>query len=141
MRKLAAVLFLALCFFPFLHGQKTRLGQEPPMAKPGVDYPIAVHIHEARIRQNCQYDWQSNIIGGPRYSCPDVVYLDAVMNGKNVELMGQYFQKFTISPGDYQARLLTKKAPSAGPATMGLKYELLFPQRYVWRCMVTGIGE
>jgi hypothetical protein len=141
MRKFAVVLLLSFCLFPFLYGQKTRFGQQPPKAKPGVDYPIAVHIRETHIRQNCQYNWQSGIIGGPSYSCPDVLYLEAVMNGKSVELMGQYFRKFTISPGDYQARVITKKASSTDPAAMGIKYELLFPQRYIWRCMVTGIGE
>jgi hypothetical protein len=140
MKRAFIALFLLACV-PLLYGQKTRFGQEPPKAKPGVDYPIALHIHETHIRQNCQYNWESNIIGGPRYSCPDVLYLEAVMNGKNVELMGQYFQRFTISPGDYEARVITKKASNIEPAAMGLKYELIFPQRYIWRCMVTGIGE
>lgn len=141
MRILAVTLLLVICFAPFSYAQKTRFGQEPPKAKPGVDYPIAVHIQEIHIRQNCQYNWQSGIIGGPSYSCPDVVYLEAVVNGKNVEFMGPYFQKFTISPGDYQARIMTKKTSSTAPAVMGMKYELLFPQRFIWRCMVTGIGE
>jgi hypothetical protein len=140
MKRPIIALILLACLPP-LYGQKTRFGQEPPKAKPGVDYPIAVHIHETHIRQNCQYNWGSNIIGGPRYSCPDVLYLEAVMKGKRVELMGQYFQKFTISPGDYQARIITKKASGTEPAAMGLKYELIFPQKYIWRCMVTGIGE
>jgi hypothetical protein len=141
MKKAVGVFLLLVCFSSFLYGQKTRFGQEPPKAKPGVDYPIAVHIHETRMRQNCQYDWQSGIIAGPRYSCPDVVYLDAVMNGKSVELMGPYFQKFTISPGDYKARVITRKASNTAPTAMGLKYELLFPQGYIWRSMVTGVGE
>jgi hypothetical protein len=140
MKRLIVALILLACL-PLLYGQKTRFGQEPPKAKPGVDYPIAVHIHETHIRQNCQYNWESGILGGPRYSCPDLLYLESVMNGKSVELMGQYFQKFTISPGDYQARVITKKALNTEPAAMGLKYELIFPQRYVWRCVVTGLGE
>jgi hypothetical protein len=64
--------------------------------------------------------------------------VDAVLNGKKVELMGPNFQKFTISLGDFQARLI-KNAPNA--AVIGQKYELLFPNKYVWRCAVTGISE
>src|ERR1035437_1021960 len=140
MRKLVVVLFLLLCTTSSIYGQKTRYGQVPLKAKRGVDHPIAVHIRGTHIRQNCQYDWQSDLLGGPRHTCPDVVYVDAVMNGKNVELMGQYFPNFTISPGDYQARLI-KKAPSADPTAMGQKYELLFPEKYVWLSMVTGVSE
>jgi hypothetical protein len=141
MRKFAAVLFLLLCSASLIYGQKTRFGQVPLKAKRGVDYPIAIHIHGTHIRKNCQYDWGSEILGGPRYTCPEVVYLDAVLNGKNVELMGQYFQNLTISPGDYKVRLISKKASNTDQAAMGLKYELLFPEKYVWRCIVTGISD
>ena|GEM_PF-2202310 len=135
--------FVLLCLVFWctaIYGQKTRFGELPPKAKPGVDYPIAIHIHGTHIRQNCQYDWQSAIIGGPAHTCPNVVYVDAIFNGKNVELMGAHFDKFSISPGDYQARLTTK-APNADPAVMGQKYELLSPDKRVWRCIVTGISD
>jgi hypothetical protein len=140
MRKLLFVLLLLFCTASSAFGEKVRLGEVSPKAKRGVDYPIAIHIRGTHIRQNCQYDWESAIIGGPRHTCPDVVYLDALVNGKNIELMGQYFQKFSISPGDYQARLTTK-TQNADPAAMGQKYELVFPEKYVWRCMVTGVSE
>jgi hypothetical protein len=140
MKKFAAVLLLLLCSTTLIYGQKTRFGEFPPRAKKGVDYPIAVHIVATHIRQNCQYDWKAEILGGPRYDCPEVVYLDAVFNGKKVELMGQRFQKLVISPGDYQARPI-KNDPNANLAVMGQKYELLSPDKYVWRCIVTGVSE
>jgi hypothetical protein len=137
MRKFAAVLFLLLCSTSLISGQKTRFGQAPPKAKQGVDYPIAVHIGATHIRKNCQSD---SIISDQGYNCPEVVYVDAVLNGKKVELMGPNFQKFVISPGDFQARLI-KDAPKASPAMIGQKYELLSPDKYVWRCIVTGVYE
>ena len=141
MKKLTIVLFLSICFLPFLYGQKVRFGQVPPKATSGVDYPIAVHIHEAHIRKNCGYDWQSGIIGGPKYTCPEVAYLDVVMDGKKIELMGQSFQKFSISPGDNHARIITKKASNTDAPSMGLKYVLLIPEGYIWRCVVTGLAD
>jgi len=140
MKKFAAVLVLLLCSTSLIYGQKTRFGEVPSKAKKGVDYPIAVHIVATHIRQNCQYDWESAILGGPRYDCPEVVYLDAVMNGKKVELMGQHFNKFVLSPGDFKARPI-KNTLNTDPAVMGQKFELVSPEMYVWRCIVTGVSE
>ena len=140
MRKFAALLFLLLFSASLIHGQKTRYGQVPLKAKRGVDYPITVHIQGTHIRRNCQDDWLSGVMGGPGYSCSNVIYLDAILNGKNVELMGQRFQNFAISPGDYHARDLMK-TPNPGPAAIGQKFELLSPEKYIWRCIVTGVSE
>jgi hypothetical protein len=112
----------------------------PPKAKNGVEYPIAVHIKATHLRQNCQYDWGSAVVGGPRTSCPDVVYVDAVLNGKNVELMGQSYRNYSLAPGDFSARLI-KSAKNTDQTAVGQKFELLSPERYKWLCIVTGISE
>jgi hypothetical protein len=70
-----------------MYGQKTRLGQELPRAKPGEDYPIKVHISGVHYR--------GEYLGPGQMA--DVIYADAVMNGKKIELRGdrevpfQYF--------------------------------------------------
>ncbi len=140
MKKLTFLLLFLFCTASLSFAEKVRLGEVPPRAKRGMDYPVTVHVGATHIRQNCEYDWQSAIIGGPKHTCPEVVYVDAVVNGKKIELMGQSYRKYTISLGDYKARLTTK-APHADPAAMGQKYELLTPEKYAWRSMVTGVSE
>jgi hypothetical protein len=54
-----------------MHGQKTRLGQELPHAKPGDDYPIKVHISGKHYRD--EYFGSQD---------QDLIYADAVMNGR-----------------------------------------------------------
>jgi len=140
MRKFAAILLLLFCISPFAPGQKTRYGQEPPKAKPGVDYPINVHISGIHIRQYCKAHF------GERYisSCDEVLYADAIMNGMRIELMGYSetgsLKFLELPPGDYQARL-TKDYINAGFTTIGQKYELVFPDWTIWQCTVTGISE
>ena len=139
MKTFAAVLFLLLCLAPLIHGQKTRYGQAPPKAKPGVDYPIRVHISGIQIRQYCSKSWVEDYP-----SCNDVIYTGAVTNGTRIELMG-YKEKAPLKylesgGGDLQARL-PKYNVDAGLITIGQKYELVFPDRTIWQCRVTGISE
>jgi hypothetical protein len=123
-----------------MYGQKTRFGHELPHAKPGDDYPIKVHISGKHYREE--------YFGSLDY---DVIYADAVMNGKKVELKGDQgadFQypyghplKFYKLPlGDYQARLLRDSSKVDEPPLFQV-YELLLPDKTVWRCTVTGISE
>jgi hypothetical protein len=140
MRKFVAVLFLLLCITSLICGQKTRYGQSPPKAKPGVDYPIKVHISGMHIRQYCKPYWGEKYIS----SCDDVVYADAIMNGMRIELMG-YSETGSIKfleslPGEYHARLM-KDNINAGLLSIGQKYELVFPDRTTWQSTVTGISE
>jgi hypothetical protein len=125
---------LALCFCSSaMYGQKTRLGQELPHAKPGDDYPIKVHISGLHYRRD-------NVDNG---GVIDSIYADAVINGKNVELMGGqkfYFTSYKLPLGDYQARLL-KDSHKVDDAPLFQVYELVFPDKTVWRCTVTGISE
>jgi hypothetical protein len=134
MRKSVIISLLLFCLSPFVFGQKTRYGQELPKAKPGVDYPIAVHVSGTRIRQNCRNDRGSEVF------CANVLYLDAIVDGRKIELMGDQFSRLELLPGDYQARLL-KSAPKADLAEIGRKYEFVLPDKTIWRCSVTGISE
>lgn len=144
MKKSAAILLFLVCCLPFANGQKTRFGQAP-RAKSGVDYPIKVHISGIHIRTYYK---------GPSWTGPnflaterneDVVYADAVMDGKKIELLGAWtwipgtFQT-PLSPGDFQARLV-KDAPKMSAAPIYQEYEILLPNNIVWRCTVTGISE
>ena len=124
-----------------MHGQKTRFGQELPNAKPGNPYPIKVHISGLHYRGEYVGSGQDQ----------DVIYADAVMNGKKVEFRGyqgadfQYphghpLKYYKLLLGDYQARLL-KDSPKTYEAPLFQVYELVLPDKTVWRCTVTGILE
>jgi hypothetical protein len=124
-----------------MYGQKTRFGQELPHVKPGDDYPIKVHISGKHYRREYVGSGQDR----------DVIYADAVINGKKVELRGNQgadFQYpyghpskfFELSLGNYQARLL-KDSQNADDAPLFQVYELVLPDKTVWHCNVTGISE
>ena len=73
------------------------------------------------------------------------VYLNAVMNRQKVELIGDwpYFRRcyrLNLAPGDYTARLV-KTGDKSTVAPLYDEYELLLPDRRVWRCTVTGVFE
>ena len=119
---------------PLVYGQKVRLGQPPPKAKAGVDYPIAVHVSGVHVRTQCKGE-----------TCPDFVYADATVDGKKVELMGDWiwssdYYNLALFPGDYRGRLLKADSKkNAGPIFQ--EYELLLHENTVWRCTVTGVSE
>jgi hypothetical protein len=126
-----------------MHGQKTRFGQELPHTKPGDVYPIKVHISGLHYR--------GEYLGSGQYA--DEIYADSLMNGKKLELRGesggdfQYphnypLKYYKLSLGDYQARLLkdSNKA-KVHNAPLFEVYEVILPDKTVWRCTVTGISE
>jgi hypothetical protein len=116
-----------------MHGQKTRFGQELPHAKPGDDYPIKVHVSGIHYRDEYLGSGQT----------ADVIYANAVMNGKKVELRADRkvpFQYFKLPLGDYQARLL-KDPHKLGDTPIFQIYELLLPDKTVESFTVTGISE
>jgi hypothetical protein len=125
---------LAFCFCSLAtQGQKTRWGQELPHAKPGDDYPVKVHVSGIRYRKEYTGSGQT----------ADVIYADAVMNGKKVELRGDRevpFQYFKLPLGDYQARLL-KDPHKTGDTPLFQIYEVVLPDRTVGSFTVTGISE
>jgi hypothetical protein len=134
MKKFAIVLFLAICFLPFLSGQKSRIG-ELPKVRPGVAYPLQVHISRIRIR-NCQ----ARVANGP---CE--IYADSIIDGKKKELMGTdvsypSYKQFKILPGNYEARLL-KNPHSADGTELRREYEVVLPGKVIWHCTVSGISE
>jgi hypothetical protein len=120
---------LAFCFCSLaMHGQKTRAGQDLPLARPGVDYPIKIHISGMHYRTS-PYE--------------AAIYADAVMNGKKVELEGGQgipYKYYKLSPGDYQARLL-KDSHKIADSPIFQEYEVILPDKTVWRCTLTGVLE
>jgi hypothetical protein len=107
MRKSKADL-VAVCFLFLLQALEAHSMQERAQTKPGTDYPIQVHISGIHIRTHC---------GSIVKSCDDVLYADATLNGKKVDLMGEVVP---ISLSDYVARL-AKKAPVTGLQEIGQK--------------------
>jgi hypothetical protein len=136
MRQLSVIVVLCFCSLA-LYGQKTRYGQTPANAKPGVDYPITMHITGLHIRTHCVYPWVGAL------TCGDVLYVDSVFDGIKIELMGDFNSSAffdNLSPGDYQARLAAKN-PGAILTSFGQKYELLLPNNAVWVGSITGYSE
>ncbi|MDR3723494.1 MAG: hypothetical protein P4K83_03285 [Terracidiphilus sp.] len=128
MKRFAAGCLFLLCAMPFSYGQRASGAQSERGTQSKADYPIQVHISGIHIRTHC---------GAVIRSCDDVLYADATLNGKKVDLMG------TVVPiilGDYVARL-QKKSPVSDVQEIGQKYEVLFPDHTYWRCTVTGSSE
>ena len=110
-----------------------RYGQELADAKPGDNYPIKVHISAIHYRKEH--------IGSGQNA--DVLYADAVMNGKKIELRGDRevpFQYFKLPLGDYQARLV-RDPHKMGDMPLFQIYEVVFPDRTVGSFTVTDISE
>lgn len=134
-RYLVFLLFILVCS-PFLGAQKTRYGQGLPKARPGVDYPVSLHISGIRVRSRCTGS-------GGLVSCGDVIYADATMNGRKIELMGTLFPylfQAHLHLGDIAARLLNDSHQS-GDNLIDQEYEVAFLDKTIWRCTVTGISE
>jgi hypothetical protein len=139
MRKFLVALAIGFCCFS-ARGQKTRLQQEVPHAKPGVIYPIKVHVSGVHYR--------TEYAGGGLDK--DVTYMDALMEGKKVELQVSEdappllfrlsFQRRLFSLGDYQARLL-KDPHKTNDTPLFREYELRLPDNTISRFTVTGISE
>src|ERR1700733_13443641 len=114
-----------------MHGQKTRLGQALPHARPGEDYPIKVHISGIHYRGEYFGSGQT----------ADVIYADTVINGKKVELRGNREIPFQFVPlGDHQARLV-KDPHNMGDTPIFQVYDVVLPDKTLWRCTVTGTSE
>jgi hypothetical protein len=141
MRLRVAVVLLIACSVALVPAQKIRFGQALPKAKAGVDYPIKIHVSGIRLRKDCTLTGK----GPTGYTtCDDVIYADAQLAGQKIELRG--FQiwypehAIPLVTADYEARLVKAPKP-AGPNPIGTEYELLMPDRTIWRSTVTGFSE
>jgi hypothetical protein len=136
MKRLCAGLIVLLCSVS-LHAQKTRMAQELPYAKPGMDYPMVVHVYGVHIRADCS-------LGHWEGQCADVLFADITSNGRKLELVSSdaipedpYNKTKLLSFGDVHARVL-KNAPGT---ELGDEYEFLLPNRRVLKCVVVGMTE
>jgi hypothetical protein len=141
MRAHVAAVLLIVCSAALVSTQKTRFGQGPPKAKDGVDYPITIHVSGIHLRKDCTLTGK----GATGYTtCDDVIYADAELAGKKIELLGSQIwypgHAIPLVAADYQARLLKAPQP-VGPNPIGTEYELLMPDRTIWRSTVTGFSE
>jgi hypothetical protein len=136
MKKLAVALLLLSCV-PVLPAQKTRFGQPPPKAKPGVNYPLKVHISSIHLSSATPvHEFGCD-------GCYDMIRVDAAIEQKNVELTGYFLYTFSqvqLTPGDYYARLV-KAVHDSHTAPLFNEYEIVLPDRTIWRGTVTGISE
>jgi hypothetical protein len=131
-RRVFVSLVFCLCSLA-KHGQKTRYGKDLPLARPGVDYPIKVHF--SAIRYRSEFAGEGLVDG--------ILYVDTVISGKKVELRGSWgisSKSYGLTLADYQARLV-KDPHQTGNAPMFQEYEVILPNKTVWRCAVTGISE
>ena len=96
-----------------------------------MNYPLKVHVSAVRLRNyGC---------GG----CYAQLLVDTVIDQKKLELDGTLLYSFSqvhLVPGDYNARLL-KSSKDPGTSPLYDEYELVLPDRTIWRGTVTGISE
>ena len=136
MRKFV-VIGVMLAFLCSAHSQKTRFGQTPPPTLATVH----LHISASHIRLNCS---GSDTGIGPNFECGYGLYVDAVLNGKKVELWGDSKireQQFAlIAPGDYTAQLIND-THNADQTVVSQNYRLLLSGGMTWQCRLSGIVE
>lgn len=133
MKKHSLALLTLLILLPSLHGQRFTDRHRPAMANPQVAYPITLHISGVHLRTECSGN------------CYNVVYVDAIMNGKKIELGGNAYyhpdrEQVRFNPGDYKARILKDPNPKDGPI-LDQKYEVVLADGTIWPCAVTGFAE
>jgi hypothetical protein len=132
MRKFCVV-FAVLAGIASMQAQKTRMGQELPFAKPGVAYPLTVHLYGIHVRPFCRAG-----------DCEDGLFFDVVSNTRKLELScgtgipGKPYSEQPFAFGDFQARTLGRGLTSVN---LGDEYELLLPNRRVLGCVVSGMME
>jgi hypothetical protein len=123
MKKFVAVLFLMLC------STLTWSADKPNPA----DYTVKVHISASHLKTVCGDGLCSNLL-----------YADAVLNGKKIELSGNdpIVKKtlMLIAPGDYPVKL-TKDNHNSDGTLFSQEYDLLLPDGTVWHCYTSGISE
>lgn len=141
MKRWISIMCFLLCVSSLTYGQKYRMGQGPKPANPS-DFPLQLHISASHIRRVC-----SGFDNGapPGVACTaDGLFVDAVMNGKKVELWGDAKigkQKSSIiAPGDYKAQL-TDDEHNADRTAISQDYVVLLSDGTTWPCHLSGITE
>jgi len=126
------MLLFFLCTMASAQG-KYRAGQDPINQSPN-DYTIDVHISATHFRHCATVEDNARCLPG--------LYIDAVMDGKKIELFGSTdeHQSVLIVPGDYRAMLL-KKPRSSRSEALFQRYYLLLPDKTAWPCEITGLSE
>ncbi len=106
MKRMLALSILLLCSMASAQG-KYRWGQKPTSQNPD-DYSIKVHISATHFRTFCSGN----------SPCSNGVYLDAVLDGQNVELFGNLdkHQSEQIELGDL-SRHAAAEAPLRRPGS------------------------
>ncbi|HVU45823.1 MAG TPA: hypothetical protein VHD85_06850 [Terracidiphilus sp.] len=136
MGKYLAVLVLLLCIQPSIHAQKARLGQVP---KP-IGGSIQAHIYASHIRNYCS----DSAMMHPPVDCGYMLFVDAVLDGEKVELMGptniENRNLSVLIPGDYQADL-TKDEESRDRTAVHQEYNIKMPDGTVWPGVLVGVSE
>jgi hypothetical protein len=134
MPKHFAVIALLFCLASVTYGQKYRIGQRPTNQNPA-DYTIQVHVSAIHFRP-CATE-------GVNTACGGGVFADATLDGKKVELFGGVDKGDInlIVPGDYLARLFSKKPRNGGKAVLFQAYNVLLPDKTAWPCDITGFSE
>jgi hypothetical protein len=130
-----------LCVSSLIYGQKHRMGQVPKQASPS-EFPLQVHISASHIRRVCS-GFDSGV--APGVACTaDGLYVDAVINGKKIELWGDSKigkQKSSVlAPGDYKAQL-TGDEHNADRTAVSQDYVVLLSDGTTWQCHLSGITE
>ena len=135
MRKFV-VIGVMLAFLSSTDGQKTRFGQTLPTLA-----TVHLHVFASHLRINCS---GSGIGAGPGVGCGYGLYVDAVLNGKKVELSGDSKigkQRLAlVAPGDYSAELINDEH-NADQTVVSQDYRLLLPDGTTWQCQLSGIVE
>lgn len=123
------------CSIHAQQGKKDSLGQTQPALA-----TVHLHISASHLRLNCR----DSDIGFGRVSCDYGLSVDAVLNGKKIELWGaskigkQY--SALLVPGDYTAQL-TYDDHNADRAVISRGYKLLLPDGVTWQRPLSGIAE
>ena len=132
MKRSFVLSILFLCSIASAQG-KYRPGQYPVNQNPN-DYTIKVHIYATHFRP-CATP-------GLNSACGEGVYVDAILNGKKVELFGGVDKRRSalIALGDYRA-MLPKKPRAGGSEVLFQGYYVLLPDKSAWACEITGFSE
>jgi hypothetical protein len=112
---------------------KYRPGQYPVNQNPN-DYTINLHVSATHFRECATVG-----LNGP---CGEGVYVDAILNGKKVELFGSVdkHQSLLIVPGDYRA-MLPNRPRASSIEVLFQHYYVLLPDKAAWPCEITGFSE